>query len=94
MDQYSFSDFLTALGEEFATALSLPVDFDLIVPQDGYDVWRRTFGTDPTPAALAALAAPDIERLRAECARYFECRDVSADQVRLAIDRVLSRWPE
>jgi hypothetical protein len=92
MDEQSFADFLTALGEEFATALSPPVD--LIVPQDGYEVWLRAFGTRPTPAALAALTSPDVERLRAACASLFECPDVSIEQVTLAVRRTLARWPE
>jgi hypothetical protein len=86
-------DFLTALGEEFCEALSPPVPDDMIVPQDGYEVWRRAFGADPTPAALFALDAVGVERLQAECVRYFECLAVSTSAVRTAVSRTLARWP-
>ena len=42
-------DFLSALGEEFCVALSPPVPDHLLVPHDGYEVWRRAFGADPSP---------------------------------------------
>jgi hypothetical protein len=85
--------FLSALGEEFCDALSPPVPFELITPQDSYEVWWRAFGTEPNPAALAALTEPQINQLGAECAVYFECPTVTAAHVRLAVSRTLSRWP-
>jgi hypothetical protein len=93
VDETSNLNFLTALGQEFCWALSPPVPDDLIVPQDGYEVWRRAFGADPSPAALAALTESQLEQLRAVCAGYFECPAVSAAQVQLAISRTLARWP-
>jgi hypothetical protein len=86
-------DFLSALGEEFCGALSPPVPYDHIVSHDAYEVWRRAFGADPDPAALAALGATGVERLRTACAGYFECPAVSAAAVRLAVSRTLARWP-
>ena len=44
-------DFLAAVGQEFCAALSPPVPDDLMVPHDAYEVWRRAFGADPSPAA-------------------------------------------
>ena len=93
MDEAFELDFLSALGEEPCAALSPPVPDDLIVPQDGYEVWRRAFGADPNPAALAELTDPQVEEFRSACARYFECPAVSAAQVRLAVSRTLARWP-
>jgi hypothetical protein len=69
------------------------VPHDLIVPQDGYEVWLRAFGAEPSPAALASLTEQQVEQLRAACAGYFECPVVSSAQVRLALSRVLVRWP-
>lgn len=93
MDEAQKLDFLSALGEEFCEALSPPVPADLIVPQDGYEVWSRAFKDDPSPATLSALTEPQVEQFRAACASYFECPAVSAAQVRLAVSRNLARWP-
>jgi len=81
------------LGEEFCGALSPPVQDDLIVPQDGYEVWQKAFGTVPSPASLVALNTDGVEQLRAACAEYFECPEVSAMAVRQALARTLARWP-
>jgi hypothetical protein len=86
-------DFIAALGQEFCEVLSPPVLSDLIVPQDGFEVWRRAFGTDPSPAALAELTDADIKRLLAVCIAYFECPSLSETHVRLAVSRTLARWP-
>ncbi len=93
MTEQAFHDFLGALGEEFTEALSPPVAADLISPQAGYEVWRRAFGRDPSPALLAALSEPQLARLRIECERYFECAGVSIEQLRRAVSRTLARWP-
>jgi hypothetical protein len=82
-----------ALGQEFREVLSPPVPSDLIVPQDGFEVWRRAFGTDPNPAALAELTDADIKRLLAVCIAYFECPSLSETHVRLAASPTLARWP-
>jgi hypothetical protein len=86
-------DFLAALGEEFCWALSPPVPGDLIVPQDGYEVWLQAFGDHPTPAALAALTDSGEEQLCAAAVAYFECPELSTAQLRLAVSRTLARWP-
>lgn len=86
-------DFLWAFGEELCRALSPPVPDDLIVPHDGYEVWRRAFGTEPSPVALAALDIAGLEQLRAACVGYFECPLVSTAALRLAVYRTLGRWP-
>jgi len=86
-------DFLTALGEEFCDALSPPVPEDLIVPQDAYEVWLRVFGRPPNPELLTCLLGPQLEQLRDECERYFECQSISVEHIRTTIARTLARWP-
>jgi hypothetical protein len=86
-------DFLSAFGEEICAALSPPVAFDLIAPQDGYEVWLRTFGRDPTPTSLAALSESGVNQLRDACAAYHECPALSSAAIRLAVSRTLARWP-
>ena len=93
MGSHDELDFLTAFGEELCGALSPPVPFDLIVPQDAFEVWVRAFGTDPTPEALATLTDAEVERLHSACAKYFECLDITESQVRLTLTRTLWRWP-
>jgi hypothetical protein len=92
-DEHSKLDFLAAFGQEFCEALSPPVPHDLIVPQDGFEVWRRAFGIDPSPVALAELSEADAKRLLAACIEYFDCPSVSETHVRLAVSRTLGRWP-
>jgi hypothetical protein len=86
-------DFLTALGEEFCEALSPSVPDDLIVPNDGYEIWQRTFGTDPNPVQLQNLSMSQLEQLRSICAEYFECPEISTEAIQLAVSRTLARWP-
>ena len=87
MDETSNLNFLTALGQEFCWALSPPVADDLILPQDGYEVWRRAFGTDPS-----WLASPSR---RWSTFGPFAPATSSAQrpQVQLAVSRILARWP-
>jgi hypothetical protein len=93
MSGETFADFVSALGEEFTGAMCPLVEGGLIVPQDGYEVWRRAFNADPSPVALASLTAPAVEHLRAVCAGYCECPDVSTEHVSRWISRTLVRWP-
>jgi hypothetical protein len=92
-DEHSELDFIAAFGQEFCEALSPPVPHDLIVPQDGFEVWRRAFGVDPSPVALAELAEADVKRLLAVCIEYFDCPSVSEAHIRSAAARILARWP-
>ena len=94
MDEQTFLDFLSALGEEFCGAMSPPVPFDLITPQDGYEVWLRTFDSDPTPAAFANITSDGIAQLVETCAEYLECEQISDAHVKEFISRTLARWPE
>ena len=93
MTEQDLSDFLQAFGEELCEALSPPVAFNMICPQDGYEVWLRAFGQAPNPTKLAALTGLQWEELRAACERYFECRGLSVEQVRQAVVKTLARWP-
>jgi hypothetical protein len=93
MTGQTFSDFVAALGEEFVAALCPPVPVTRIAPQDGYEVWLRAFGLEPSPQLLAALSVSDLARLRAEYVRYFECAELSIEQVQEAVSRILRRWP-
>jgi hypothetical protein len=93
VDDSSELDFLAAFGDEFCEAMSTPVPFGSIVPQDSYDVWWRAFGRAPTPSALAAMTTQNLEELRAASVAYFECPAISVEQVRLAVSRTLARWP-
>jgi hypothetical protein len=87
------SDFLLAFGQEVCWALSPPVPFDRIVPQDGFEVWLRAFGEAPSAETLMSLSEAQLEHLRSECEHYFECPTISTDQLRCAIARTLTRWP-
>jgi hypothetical protein len=79
-------DFLSAFGEEFCTALSPPVPSDLITPHGGYEVWRRAFAADPTPAALAELSDPQVEQLRSVSAKSL-CVNLQQESIAGAVGR-------
>jgi len=93
MTDESFADFLAALGQEFCEALSPPIPWGRIVPQDAYEVWLRAFRQRPSPGRLAQLTDAQRSHLRDECERYFECPDISAEHIRTAVARTLARWP-
>jgi hypothetical protein len=93
LDDHSELDFIAAFGQEFCEALSPPVPHDVIVPQDGFEVWRRAFGIDPSPVALAELTEADAKRLLAVCIEYFDCPSVCETHIRLAASRTRARWP-
>jgi hypothetical protein len=93
MDETTYFDFLTALGEEFCDALASCAGPHGIVPQDGYELFIATFDEDPDPQMLATLTSAQIEQLRAGCEQYIGCQGVTTDHLRLFISRVLARWP-
>ena len=93
MTDESFADFLAALGQEFCEALSPPISWGRIVPQDAYEVWLRTFRQRPNPELLAQLSDAQRSHLRDECERYFECPAISVEHIRTAVARTLARWP-
>ena len=61
-------------------------------PASSKEVWRRAFGDEPSPEALAALDEAGIEHLRVTSASYFECQELSEANVRVAVSRTLARW--
>jgi hypothetical protein len=84
--------FLTAFGEEFCEALSPPVSQDAICPNDAYELWARAFGAAPTFGSLAAISKPELQRMRDECERYFECPELRIEHLAVAIAMTLQRW--
>jgi len=93
VDEQQFIDFLSAFGESFCESLGPAVGWDKIVPQDAYEVFLRVLNQDPSPRLLASLSESQLEQLRADCERYFECAGIDIAQVREVIARTLARWP-
>ncbi len=86
-------NFLIAFGQELCQALSPPVQEEFIVPQDGYEVWIRAFDKPPGQSTVANLSDSEVQLVRAECERYFECSAIRCEHLLLAISRILARWP-
>ncbi|MEI8383831.1 MAG: hypothetical protein WCJ09_27195 [Planctomycetota bacterium] len=84
-------DFLSAFGEEFSETLSSTVGEDNITPQDAYEITLRTFGREPNAEMLKSLSEAQLDLLRAECQRYFECDGIVLEKIRIAVARTLAR---
>jgi hypothetical protein len=93
MDEQDFLGFVSALGEEFCEALFPVVGRNDVVPQDGYEVFCRTFKQEPSPQMLTSLTESDLEQLRATCEEYLECQRITVGHMRSFVSRTLARWP-
>lgn len=93
MTEQDFCDFLSALGDEFCTSLANVPGVADIVPHDAYEVFQRAFCQKPDPQFLASLSELQLEQWRTAFEAYFECRGISTDQIRNAVQRTLVRWP-
>ena len=82
MDEQDFLGFASALGEEFCEALFQVALRHDVVPQDGYEVFCRTFKQEPSPQMLTSLTESDLERLRATCEGYLECQGITVGLMR------------
>lgn len=95
MDAEDFTDFVAALGEEYCEAISPRCAVE-VVPQDCYEVFGRVFGFDAlSPKRLheAQSSAGAIERLRDLARAYHETDQISVDDIKRVVLRVLRRWP-
>ena len=92
-DDQRFSDFVTALNQEFATAMRSVISLEMLSVQGGYDIWTQCFTARPSPKLLKRLSSADIELLRLECERSFEVTGVTALHIRGWMERTLWRWP-
>jgi len=86
------ADFFTAMGEEFAHALTPPLPDTASIQDCCEPVWA-VLGTDLTPDRLVGLDDTEIDRLAAEFAAYFEGPPPSPEQIRTAMEAILRRWP-
>jgi len=88
-------DFLSALGEEYCGIIGAAVGLE-VVPQDGYEIFMRAFGTDGlTPERLHSAQASmrDLIMLRDAANSYHECSGISTGHIQDILRRVLWRWP-
>lgn len=84
------ADFLTALGEEFASATMPPTPDDASI-HDCCEPVLSVLGKDITPATLARLTAADHAAIAGAFATYFETSAPGTDQIADAIAAVLRR---
>ena len=92
-DEGRFIDFLTSLGRVTCEVLGPVVGEDLIVPQDGYEIFIAACGKRFDSGTLHSLEQPQIETIRNKARTYFECEAVESEHVRAIIDRTLWHWP-
>src|SRR5690242_19344601 len=95
VDERTYVDFTTALGEEYCEVIS-PLCERGAEPHDGYEVFGKAFGHDDiTPAKLhaAQLSNAELTRIRDIARQWQESDQISEDHVREVLRRVLRRWP-
>jgi hypothetical protein len=93
MNEHKRLDFLAAFGEEFRAGLWPIVGWENLVPQDAFAVLLRVQRQEPTPQLLSSLSDLELEQLRVESERYFECEGLTVAQIRKVIARTLARHP-
>ncbi len=95
MDEQTYIDFTTALGEEYCAVIS-PLCEHGAGPHDGYEVFGKVYGlADITPEKLHAAQVSDAQLARIlDTARgWHETDQINAEHVREVLRRILRRWP-
>jgi hypothetical protein len=95
VDEQSYMDFTTALGEEYCEVVS-PLCEHGAEPHDGYEVLGKVYGFDDiTPEKLHATQVSDAElmRIRDTARQWHETDQINEEHVREVLRRVLWRWP-
>ena len=87
------SDFLSALGEELAEAVSPPVPFEDASPHECCEAARGVLGPEAAPQVLAALDEDGLRCLADALGAWFEVEPPALPRVRRAVERTLARWP-
>ncbi|PDT33157.1 hypothetical protein CO671_26505 [Rhizobium sp. M10] len=93
MNDMSRMEFEQAAGEEFGDAICPPVPFEDASAHECYEVILDILGDRVTPEMLSAISDDEITALTTRFGTYFEVDPPSEEQVRLAIRRILYRWP-
>jgi hypothetical protein len=95
VDEQTYRDFTTALGEEYCEVIS-PLCERGAEPHDGYEVFAKAFGSDDvTPEKLHAAHGSNTELMliRDVARQWQESDEIGEDHVREVLRRVLRRWP-
>lgn len=80
-------DLLVTWGREFCAAMP---DNTEVTGQDAYEAHVEAFDRDPNIAFFRAMGPAEFAALAAAAAEILEDPDVSADQMRGAVERTLS----
>jgi len=95
VDEQTYMDFTTTLGEEYCEVIS-PLCEHGAEPHDGYEVFGKAFGYDDiTPEKLHAAQDSNAEltRIRDIASQWQESEQIGEDHIREVLRRVLWRWP-
>ena len=82
-----------ALRFSFGESISPPVPFDSASAHECYNAVWSVLGEDVSPTTLAQLSDPQLSALADGMGTYFESDPPTVEQIKLAIDRTLHRWP-
>jgi hypothetical protein len=93
VDEDTLHQFLGAMGESFGDSISPPVPFDSTSAHECYNAVWSVLGKDVTPTTLARLSDAQLSALADGLGTYFESDRPTVEQVKLAIERTLYRWP-
>ena len=86
-------DFLAAMGAEFCSHLSPPIQSGEVDPHECCEVIWEEMGDNVTPADLANLSDLQVAALARAFGRYSNCESPSISQIKAAIEMTLFRWP-
>jgi hypothetical protein len=93
VDEQTWHEFLTAMGESFGESISPPVPFDRASAHECYNAVWSVLGKEITPTSLACLSRSQLSALADGIGAYFESDPPTLEQVKLSIVRTLHRWP-
>jgi ABC-type Zn uptake system ZnuABC Zn-binding protein ZnuA len=93
VDEQTYMDFITALGEEYCEVVS-PLAGHGAEPHDGYEVFAKMYGANEiSPEKLHAASDTEVERLRDISREWHESERIGTGHIREVIRRTLCRWP-
>jgi hypothetical protein len=93
MDNQTYLDFLTSVGESFCECFVDEPDFEDSCPHDFQEVLWEAIGDPLTPEMLSsATTEENLNKIIECCKNFFETDSVSKTKLVQAIEMAMTRW--